>query len=164
MPVKHFKLLVSRFTLIVHTADVGSASLPGKRKENEDRFIVKELQENLVMFAIFDGHGGSKAVEFVHQNIENHIRYWLKQTDSLREVLRKTFTDVNNMLSKHLAFQGKHVSNIHRYFWTFKFQILFVLQNLSVKVSIGKLNVLDILEYITYLAEMDLFLTTCSYS
>ncbi|WAR00179.1 PPM1K-like protein [Mya arenaria] len=89
--------------------NVGSASLQGRRQENEDRFIVKKLRENLLCFAIFDGHGGSAAVNFVHENIEHHIRYWLGRTEKLADVLRKSFIDVNNLLSRHLAFQGADV-------------------------------------------------------
>lgn len=70
---------------------------------NEDRFSVEKISDNLLYFAIFDGHGGATAVDFVQMFIQHHISYWLSRTNDLSEVLRNSFIDVNNMLTRHLA-------------------------------------------------------------
>ncbi|KAH3843448.1 protein phosphatase 1K, mitochondrial-like [Dreissena polymorpha] len=108
MPVS-IKTSIEKGMLIpeIPIKDVGTKSLLGHRKENQDRFIVKKLTENILCFAIFDGHGGSAAVDFVHQNIEHHLLYWLNRTDKLSDVLHNTFADVNDLLSEHLAFAAE---------------------------------------------------------
>lgn len=83
--------------------EIGTASLLGRRKVNEDRFAIEQLSENLLYFAIFDGHGGATAVEFVHAFMKHSIQFWLKKTSNLSDVLRNSFTDINNLLSRHIA-------------------------------------------------------------
>lgn len=43
---------------IVAQCVTGQASLLGRRKKNEDRTSVVELTDDIMMFAIYDGHGG----------------------------------------------------------------------------------------------------------
>ena len=82
---------------------VGSASLVGRRKVNEDRFRIEEIDSDLLFFGIFDGHGGDLAVEFVDNHILDHIRFWLSKSSDLFEVLRNSFIDINNVLTRHIA-------------------------------------------------------------
>ncbi|XP_053399739.1 protein phosphatase 1K, mitochondrial-like [Mercenaria mercenaria] len=84
--------------------DVGTASLLGRRKVNEDRFSIEQISDDLLYFAIFDGHGGATAVDFVQAYIQHHISHWLSRTTDLSEVLRNSFIDVNNLLTRHLFF------------------------------------------------------------
>lgn len=84
--------------------EVGTASLIGRRKVNEDRLLVKELESNLLYFGIFDGHSSSFAADYVWEFLEHHINYWLSKTDDLAEVLSKSFLDIHNLLARHLAY------------------------------------------------------------
>lgn len=82
---------------------IGSASLIGRRKVNEDRFSVQELNPNLLYFGIFDGHGGPIAADFVNNHIVDHLKFWLAKSSSLFEVLQNSFTDINNVLTRHIV-------------------------------------------------------------
>lgn len=59
--------------------NVGSSSHIGKRKENEDRFGFAQLTEEILYFAVYDGHGGPAAADFCHTHMEKCILYvqWL---------------------------------------------------------------------------------------
>ena len=83
-------------------SEVGTASLIGRRKMNEDRMVVKELENNLLYIGIFDGHSTAFAADYVVEYLEHHMRYWLSKTSSLELVLHKSFTDVHNVLARHL--------------------------------------------------------------
>lgn len=81
---------------------IGTASLVGRRKVNEDRFKVEELDSDLLYFGIFDGHGGELAVDYVNNHMLDHLRFWLSKSTDLFEVLRNSFLDVNNVLTRHI--------------------------------------------------------------
>lgn len=59
--------------------NVGCASHIGKRKENEDRFAFAQLTDEVLYFAVYDGHGGPAAADFCHTHMEECIMYvrWL---------------------------------------------------------------------------------------
>lgn len=59
--------------------NVGCASHIGKRKENEDRFVSAQLTDEVLYFAVYDGHGGPAAADFCHTHMEKCIMYvqWL---------------------------------------------------------------------------------------
>lgn len=61
---------------------VGCASQIGKRKENEDRFDFAQLTEEVLYFAVYDGHGGPAAADFCHAHMAECILYvqWLSRT------------------------------------------------------------------------------------
>ncbi|XP_055959197.1 protein phosphatase 1K, mitochondrial [Patella vulgata] len=82
--------------------DISSSSLIGRRKTNEDRFVTKELIPGLHYFAIFDGHGGPFAVDYISSHLEDHLRYWTTKTTSLADVIEKSFLNINNMLCRHV--------------------------------------------------------------
>ena len=44
------------------TDDAASATVLGRRKQNEDRVSIEEISPELLLFAIYDGHGGSVRV------------------------------------------------------------------------------------------------------
>ena len=78
-------------------------TLQGRRNENEDRFVVEELRPNLQMFAVFDGHGGSLAVDYCQAHMSEHLSYWLDRGEGdLQEVLKLAFMDINNSFSRFL--------------------------------------------------------------
>lgn len=55
--------------------NVGCASHIGKRKENEDRFDSAQLTDEVLYFAVYDGHGGPAAADFCHTHMEQCIMY-----------------------------------------------------------------------------------------
>lgn len=58
----------------VSLSRVGCASLIGQRKENEDRFQVSQMTDNILYFAVFDGHGGPDAADFCDKYMEKFIK------------------------------------------------------------------------------------------
>lgn len=58
----------------VSLSRVGHASLIGQRKENEDRFQVSEMTDNILYFAVFDGHGGPEAADYCEKYMEAFIK------------------------------------------------------------------------------------------
>ena len=82
-----------------------SATLLGRRNANEDRVIVSELQKNLLLFGIFDGHGGDLAVNYVVEHIQPHIQHWLdKGEHDLKKILYNSFVEINNAFSRFLFY------------------------------------------------------------
>lgn len=58
----------------VSLSRVGCASLIGQRKGNEDRFQVSQITDNILYFAVFDGHGGPEAADFCEKYMEKFIK------------------------------------------------------------------------------------------
>lgn len=58
----------------VSLSRVGSASVLGLRKQNEDRLRVARIHDNLQYFAVFDGHGGPHAADYCYTFMEKFIR------------------------------------------------------------------------------------------
>uniref|UniRef100_A0A8C6Z4I9 PPM-type phosphatase domain-containing protein n=3 Tax=Nothoprocta TaxID=8806 RepID=A0A8C6Z4I9_NOTPE len=58
----------------VSLSNVGSASHIGKRKENEDRFEYAQLTDDILYFAVYDGHGGAAAADFCDKYMEKYIK------------------------------------------------------------------------------------------
>lgn len=58
----------------VSLSKVGCASLIGQRKENEDQYQLSHMTDNIMYFAVFDGHGGAEAAEFCHKHMEHYIK------------------------------------------------------------------------------------------
>lgn len=83
---------------------IGVASLLGRKKVNEDRYFIKKLSPTLLFFGIFDGHSGSLVADFVSTSIVDHIKYWLAREEDLTVVLRQSFVNLNNMVSRNLFF------------------------------------------------------------
>ncbi|XP_008289841.1 protein phosphatase Mn(2+)-dependent 1K [Stegastes partitus] len=83
---------------------VGCASLIGQRKENEDRFQVSQMTDNILYFAVFDGHGGPEAADFCEKYMQKFITDLVAEEDNLELVLTKAFLEVDKSLVKHLHF------------------------------------------------------------
>ncbi|XP_024115132.1 protein phosphatase 1K, mitochondrial [Oryzias melastigma] len=88
----------------VNLMKVGCASLIGQRKENEDRFQVSQMTENIHYFAVFDGHGGPEAADFCEKYMEKYIKSFLAEDDNLEMVLTKAFLEIDKAFAKHLHF------------------------------------------------------------
>ncbi|XP_061626843.1 protein phosphatase 1K, mitochondrial [Phyllopteryx taeniolatus] len=86
----------------VSLSKVGCASLIGQRKENEDRFQLSQMTNNIIYFAVFDGHGGPEAADFCDKYMETFIKDLVVDEDNLELVLTKAFLEVDKALAKHL--------------------------------------------------------------
>lgn len=93
--------------------EIGTASLVGRRNENEDRFKIQTLSSEILCFSIYDGHTSSVAVEYVSENMYRHIKFWLTRTSNLNEVLQQSFIDINNSLSRFLNFYSIDTDNFN---------------------------------------------------
>ncbi|XP_071609767.1 protein phosphatase Mn(2+)-dependent 1K isoform X1 [Heliangelus exortis] len=81
---------------------VGCASHIGKRKENEDRFDYAQLTQDVLCFAVYDGHGGAAAADFCNKYMEKYIKEFLAQEENLENVLNKAFLEIHNAYEKHV--------------------------------------------------------------
>ncbi|XP_070683660.1 protein phosphatase Mn(2+)-dependent 1K [Pempheris klunzingeri] len=88
----------------VNLLKVGCASLIGQRKENEDRFQVSQMTDNILYFAVFDGHGGPEAADFCEKYMEKFIKDLVADESDLELVLTKAFLEVDKALAKHFHF------------------------------------------------------------
>ncbi|KFO75151.1 hypothetical protein N303_09494 [Cuculus canorus] len=86
----------------VSLAKVGCASHIGKRKENEDRFDYAQLTEDVLYFAVYDGHGGAAAADFCDKYMEKYIKEFLAQEENLENVLNKAFLEINKAYERHV--------------------------------------------------------------
>ncbi|NWZ56588.1 protein phosphatase Mn(2+)-dependent 1K [Haliaeetus albicilla] len=85
----------------VSLANVGCASHIGKRKENEDRFDYAQLTEDILYFAVYDGHGGAAAADFCDKYMEKYIKEFLTEEENLENVLNKAFLEINKAYERH---------------------------------------------------------------
>ncbi|XP_032890133.1 protein phosphatase 1K, mitochondrial-like [Amblyraja radiata] len=88
-------------------ANVGSASLTGERRQNEDRFSIAELANGLFCFAVFDGHGGSDAAEYCSRYIGRYIQHNLQTEVNLETVLMKSFLQIDSDFAQNSYDSGK---------------------------------------------------------
>ena len=96
---------VGRLVPLLSICNVGVTSLLGRRKENEDRFQFADLTPDIMMFAVFDGHGGPIAANYTSEYITRHIKFWLERGEKdLQKVLKKAFVEVNNAFTRHLYY------------------------------------------------------------
>ncbi|KAI1238590.1 hypothetical protein IHE44_0013326 [Lamprotornis superbus] len=85
----------------VSLSNVGCASHIGKRKENEDRFDYAQLTEDILYFAVYDGHGGAAAADFCEKYMEKYIKEFLAEEDNLENVLSKAFLEIDKAYERH---------------------------------------------------------------
>ncbi|KAM6972342.1 protein phosphatase Mn(2+)-dependent 1K [Aplochiton taeniatus] len=88
----------------VSLSKVGCASLIGQRRENEDRYQVSQMTENILYFAVFDGHGGPEAADFCDKYMEKHIKDLVATEDNLELVLKQAFLEVDKAFARNLHF------------------------------------------------------------
>ncbi|XP_039217111.1 protein phosphatase 1K, mitochondrial [Crotalus tigris] len=85
----------------VSLSNVGCATHIGKRKENEDRFDYAQLTEDVLYFAIFDGHGGVAAADFCNKYMREYIREFLSEEHNMELVLIKAFLEIDKAYMRH---------------------------------------------------------------
>lgn len=81
--------------------NVGCASQIGKRKENEDRFDFAQLTDEVLYFAVYDGHGGPAAADFCHTHMEKCIMDLLPKEKNLETLLTLAFLEIDKAFSSH---------------------------------------------------------------
>ncbi|KAI1286792.1 Pre-rRNA-processing protein TSR1 -like protein [Halotydeus destructor] len=83
----------------------GHATVIGRRETMEDRFKIKELEPNLLYFAVFDGHGGTLCADFCFEQMDLYIKFWLERGEKdLQVVLENSFIEVNNAFARFLLY------------------------------------------------------------
>jgi len=87
---------------------IGTFTNQGRRSYQEDRFVVKRLQADLVYCAVFDGHGGSLCSEYCKDHFHTYITHYLSRETSLTKVLEKSFYEVNKSFSRWFHSKDKH--------------------------------------------------------
>nr|6AK7_A Chain A, Protein phosphatase 1K, mitochondrial [Homo sapiens] len=85
----------------ISLAKVGCASQIGKRKENEDRFDFAQLTDEVLYFAVYDGHGGPAAADFCHTHMEKCIMDLLPKEANLETLLTLAFLEIDKAFSSH---------------------------------------------------------------
>ncbi|XP_070470432.1 protein phosphatase Mn(2+)-dependent 1K isoform X1 [Equus przewalskii] len=85
----------------ISLANVGCASHIGKRKENEDRFGFARLTDEVLYFAVYDGHGGPAAADFCHTHMEKCIKDLLPKEKNLETVLTLAFLEIDKAFARH---------------------------------------------------------------
>uniref|UniRef100_A0A3B4Z1Q9 PPM-type phosphatase domain-containing protein n=1 Tax=Stegastes partitus TaxID=144197 RepID=A0A3B4Z1Q9_9TELE len=78
---------------------VDSASVLGLRKQNEDCLRVTRIHDNLLYFAVFDGHGGPHAADCCYTFMEKFIKSEALDT----RFYTKPFLDVDKALLTRLS-------------------------------------------------------------
>ncbi|XP_068163865.1 protein phosphatase Mn(2+)-dependent 1K isoform X2 [Antennarius striatus] len=91
----------------VSLSRVGCASVLGLRQQNEDRLRFSRIHDNLLYFAVFDGHGGPHAADYCCTFMEKFIRDALEDDDDLEKVLKKAFLKADQALHTHLSYFNK---------------------------------------------------------
>ncbi|XP_053559391.1 protein phosphatase 1K, mitochondrial [Bombina bombina] len=89
----------------ISLSKVGCSTQLGKRKENEDRFNFARLTDEVLYFAVYDGHGGAAAADFCDRFMENYIKEFLKQEKNMEIVLNKAFLEIDKAFARqaHLS-------------------------------------------------------------
>ncbi|KPP75448.1 protein phosphatase 1K, mitochondrial-like [Scleropages formosus] len=93
----------TRTSSAVAASATGCASHTGKRRENEDRFAISRLSEDVLLFAIFDGHGGDSAAEFCSKKLPYLIQRNLIQESELESVLKKSFIQIDSYFLESIS-------------------------------------------------------------
>ena len=101
-----------RLIPMISLTDVGEASLDGRRQVNEDRTTAVEMAPNLLMFGIFDGHGGPEAVDYVVRYLAGHVKHLLNNDSDLTTALRQAFLDVNDGFTKDVAYMKRMLQTL----------------------------------------------------
>ncbi|XP_067850548.1 protein phosphatase 1K, mitochondrial [Heptranchias perlo] len=86
----------------VSLSKVGCVTQIGLRKENEDRFSIGMLTDNVLYFAVYDGHGGTAAADFCDKYMAKYIAQCLSQEEDLEMVLTKAFYKTDKEFARHI--------------------------------------------------------------
>ncbi|XP_072261616.1 protein phosphatase Mn(2+)-dependent 1K [Pyxicephalus adspersus] len=85
----------------INLSKVGCSTQLVKRKENEDRFNYAKLTDDVLYFAVYDGHGGAGAADFCNRFMAKKIKEFLKEEEDLEKVLTKAFLEIDKAFARH---------------------------------------------------------------
>ncbi len=91
---------------------VGVCVSAGRRSYMEDRYTVVEPAPNLLLLAVWDGHGGAECSDFCTGSIGAHLTHRLEQHEQISEepdlgiVLTEVVLDLNSSFEKHWRASG----------------------------------------------------------
>jgi len=88
------------------SCDMAAFSIQGRRKTMEDRFnaLSHNYEKNLSVYAVFDGHGGEFAAEYIEDHIFRSLQKEISQgscpadPDSVKQVITSVFRQVDAQL------------------------------------------------------------------
>lgn len=97
----------------VSLGKVGCVTQIGQRRENEDRFNIGMLTDNVMYFAVYDGHGGTAAADFCDKYMAKYIVKCLSQEEDLEIVLTKAFYETDKEFTRqvHLSKNASFLSS-----------------------------------------------------
>lgn len=76
--------------------DIGVESLKGRRRKQEDQYIIEKLKDNTVLVAVFDGHGNDLCATFARDNFKRFLERNLKKFKlKMSDALKKTIKDLD---------------------------------------------------------------------
>ncbi|KAM3938267.1 protein phosphatase Mn(2+)-dependent 1K isoform 2-T2 [Leptodactylus fuscus] len=84
----------------INLSKVGTSTQLGNRKENEDRFNFTKLTDNVLYFAVYDGHGGAAAADFCDHFMADYIKELLTQEHDMEKVLTKAFLEIDEAFAR----------------------------------------------------------------
>lgn len=102
--------------LIVDDVDVGNSvgiSIQGFRKTMEDTFIMKSLDSQSQLFAVFDGHGGDGCAEFMRLNFVDQ----LKDNKSWQDYMNQDIEDLTEFSNHMVKFFTKFMHDMDYLFY-----------------------------------------------
>ncbi|XP_060103054.1 protein phosphatase 1K, mitochondrial [Heteronotia binoei] len=85
----------------VSLSNVGCSSHIGKRKENEDRFDYAQLTDDVLYFAVYDGHGGVAVADFCNKYMQKYIKEFLAGERNMEIALFKAFVEIEKAYERH---------------------------------------------------------------
>jgi serine/threonine protein phosphatase PrpC len=91
----------------------GICSMQGLRPSHEDAYIAEGslIKDSLSMFAVFDGHGGSKCSKFLAKNftdlLESHLANNISKKATVTDILRNTSVIRDSFFEIDDEFKGK---------------------------------------------------------
>lgn len=57
----------------ISTSSIGASSMKGRRTYNEDQYGFQRLNDSVLYFAVFDGHGGGACAKFCVNMFPKHV-------------------------------------------------------------------------------------------
>ena len=106
----------------LHASSLGVCTNPGRRGYQEDRYTILNPAKNMLMLAVWDGHGGTQCAEFCSQQIGRHfanlLENWRRQhgeksKPDLSGMLKQVVLDLNEAFERHwMASKAQPISNL----------------------------------------------------
>ena len=82
---------------------IAAASLAGRRPVNEDRYHVRQLNADVLLVGVFDGHGGAAAANYARQHLADIVTAMLRPGCDLEEVLEEAFLALDDGFARSVS-------------------------------------------------------------